>query len=94
MLKNRRPNIFSAFDSHRRRDEGRRRHRSHQNRDVLRTHVGTTFKKSPLADENTLGTGIPCMELGRSKIMWPTDIFPIRFELMYRQYYGDASKTA
>jgi len=65
-----------------------------QNRDVLRTHVGTTFKKSPLADENTLGTGIPSVELGRSKIMWPTDIFPIRFELMYRQYYGDASKTA
>lgn len=33
-------------------------------------------------------------ELGCAKIMWSADIFPIRLELMYRQYYGDTSKAA
>lgn len=32
--------------------------------------------------------------VGCAKIMWSADIFPIRLELMYRQYYGDTSKAA
>lgn len=40
------------------------------------------------------GEGHDREELGCAKIMWSADIFPIRLELMYRQYYGDTSKAA
>jgi len=87
-------NVFSTFDLRGHRDEGHRRRRSHQNRDVPRVDSRWDQRlKKNLASRREY-VGIPGLELGRAKIMWPTDIFPIRLELMYRQYCGDASKAA
>lgn len=59
-----------------------------------RTHVGTTFeKKKPPEDGNTLDRERRVGGLVARKLCGQADIFPIRLELMYRQYYDDASKA-
>lgn len=50
-------------------------------------------KKKPPADGNTLDRGRRVEGLGARKLCGQADIFPIRLELMYRQYYDDASKA-
>ncbi|KAL2717293.1 hypothetical protein V1478_012993 [Vespula squamosa] len=56
----------------------------------VRGHIGGTFKKRSVDDPREINR--ERIDEGR-KIMWLPDIFPIHLELMYRRYYGDASKA-
>lgn len=80
----------------------RHRHRSRRERVPVRTHTfgiasGVVKKKKRERERKSIAVAdhrntSRISLLGRAKIMRSADIFPIRLELMYRRYYGDASK--